>query len=143
MTRLFTALVALAALASCAPIPDNVVVPAEAGRFARMTFALAPLKAFVALRDTLEGGTGSFLYLGAVGGTQGLSTIWQGAGGQTARVYFQIEAQAGDENATLVRVLTVPAAPPLPERLAKNLDDVGDEVDFRLGLQKHTLVPDR
>jgi hypothetical protein len=135
-------LIGLTGLTACVPqeVPVLLAAPPEAGAFARFKFAAPPEKVFPSLRDSVESGTGDFLITGVFVGRDGVTAFWQKVGGQSARVYFTIKADA--EN-TLVKISTVPGRAPEPQLLARSLNLVGNDVADRLNLKEFTLEPDR
>ena len=139
---LLIVMIGLSGLVSCA-LPETPPVnaaPADAGAFARMKFALPPEKVFPALRDSVENGTGDMLITNVFSGRNGLAAYWQKIAGQSARIYFTI--QADGEN-SLVKVSTVPTRAPEAQLLARSLNTVGNDVADRLGLKAFTLEADK
>ena len=139
---LLFAMFAVLGLVACAPqeVPPLEAAPADAGAFARMKFAAPPEKVFPALRDSVENGTGDMLITNVYTGRNGVSAFWQKIAGQSARIYFTI--QADGEN-SLVKVSTVPARAPEAQLLARSLNTVGNDVADRLGLKAFTLEADK
>ena len=139
---LLIVMIGLSGLVSCA-LPETPAVnaaPADAGAFARMKFALPPEKVFPALRDSVENGTGDMLITNVFSGRNGLAAYWQKIAGQSARIYFTIQA---DGESSLVKVSTVPTRAPEAQLLARSLNTVGNDVADRLGLKAFTLEADK
>jgi hypothetical protein len=137
MTRLFIVLLLLVA---CAPEPTNLTVPVSAQPFARIMVPTDVNKAFIGLRNALETGDSSFVVVGSLDKQMGFRTFWVAVAGQTANVFFRIEA-AGDNS--VIRVLTEPSPPPEPRLLARDLDNLGNGLRANLDLPFYKLEPDR
>jgi hypothetical protein len=127
-------------LVACAPEPTNVSVSPFARPFAKISVAIERDKAFVGLRNALDNSRAPFVVIGTLQRMEGFHTFWSSVAGQSAMVYFKLEADAAN---TVIRVLTEPSPPPFPERLARDLDLVADEMAFKLGLSGYKLEPDR
>jgi hypothetical protein len=138
MTRVF--IMVLLLLAACAPEPENLTVPVSARPFARITIPTDVNKTLIGLRNALESGDSSFVVVGGLDKQMGFRTFWVAVAGQTANVFFKIEA--AEEN-SVIRVLTEPSPPPEPQRLARDLDIIGNLVRVTLELPSYKLEPDR
>ena len=141
------ALLLVALLTACpVNLPVDIVVPNEAGRFAKMTFKAGVNKTFDAVRESLERGTGDFLVIGLLKNRDGVATFWQKIAGQSARIFFKLEPSS-DGSTTVVRVFSVPAIAPEPQLLARSLDLVGleaaDTLQLNVRSQEYKLEPDR
>jgi hypothetical protein len=144
----FFLLIGLALLAACAPAgmsPTRNVVP-EAKPYARMTLqgpdSLDTLATLAIITD--NAGVG-FAFLGFNEERTALATSWIPVAGQPARVYFISEdIKNGDAiTGTILRVLTDPAPPPLPNRLDIDLVKLASALQDKFGAKLTGLKLER
>ncbi len=124
---------------ACAPSENLVAnLPSSAGKYARFSFKASEDSVRVALSNSLESGTGSFIPTGISPNRKVISSSWTKVGGQTDRVFFELN---GNETLVVVNVYTVPTPPLASDLLVKSLKQVGNEVQTTLSLTSYILEP--
>jgi hypothetical protein len=121
MKKLLVALIALC-LAGCVPEVTNLSLPANAGRWAKLTLPIEPNRALVGMRNAIENGVGKFAPVGQFTDGSGFQAFWAAIAGQSANVYFTFEKNGAE--GSVVHILTDPSPPPQGIILAQSIDDI-------------------